>query len=157
MASDNPVGNAATAEKKCELRLLYLKDMSFESPHVPGVLFGHEQPECRLEIDCKHKLRDKDLYEVILDVSVHGVAGDRTLFLIEVKQGGLFEISGYNTEETVHLLQTRAPESLYPYARELISSMVSRGGFPRMWLRPLNFQTLYAESRRKRQQEAAQS
>ncbi len=154
MANENPAGNGsgATASRQCNLRLLYLRDLSFESPHVPGILFGHEQPELKLSVESSHKLRDKDLFEVLLEVTVHAMAGEKSLFLIEVKQGGLFEVSGYSTDETMAILKTKAPEALYPYARELISSLASRGGFPRLQLRPLNFEALYAEALRTRSQ-----
>lgn len=141
-ADSKPAGT-----RQCNLRMLFLKDLSFESPHVPGVLFGHEQPELKFSIESRHKLREKTLFEVLLNMTVHAKAGEKSLFLIELEQGGLFEIEGYSTEETMYLLKTKCPETLYPYARELISSMASRGGFPRLQLRALDFEALYAESR----------
>ncbi|QOJ32843.1 MAG: protein-export chaperone SecB [Gammaproteobacteria bacterium] len=152
MSAENTSGNGAADTRPpgpvFELRLVFLRDLSFESPHVPGVLFGHEQPELTFSVESGHRLREKDLFEVSLDVTVHATAGDKSLFIIEVKQGGLFEIRGYPSEETMALLRTRAPEALYPYARELIASLVSRGGFPRLQLRPINFEAHYAEAQR---------
>lgn len=159
MASETPPGNGAgpspPAGPSFELRLVFLKDVSFESPHVPGVLFGHEQPELKLGIESTYRLREKDLFEVALDVTVHATAGDKSLFIIEVKHGGLFEVRGYPTDETVMLLRTKGPEALYPYARELVASLVSRGGFPRLQLRPINFEERFAESERQRAAAAA--
>lgn len=152
MSTETNAGNGAADTRppgpSFELRLVFLRDLSFESPHVPGVLFGHEQPELKFSVESSHRLRDKDLFEVSLDVTVHATAAEKSLFIIEVKQGGLFEVRGYPTEETVALLRTRAPEALYPYARELVSSLVSRGGFPRLQLRPINFEAQYAEAQR---------
>ena len=152
MVSENPTGSntEATQSRQCNLRLLYLRDLSFESPHVPGILLGHEQPDLKMTVESSHKMRDKDIYEVLLEVSVHAMAGEKSLFLIEVKQGGVFEITGYSTDETLAILKTKAMEALYPYARELISSLASRGGFPRLQLRPLNFEALYAEAKQGR-------
>jgi preprotein translocase subunit SecB len=153
MATDNPTdnGGSETPKKHFELRLVYLKDVSFEAPHAPGILFGHEQPELQFDIETKYTLSVAnheglgDVYDVLVTVNVEATAGGRSLFLIEVHQGGLCEISGYSAEETDVVLRTRAPESVYPYARELITSLISRGGFPNVRLRPLNFAKLYAE------------
>lgn len=152
MVGTNPGENDGKPAQspQCNLRLLYLRDLSFESPHVPEILFGHEQPELKLSIESSHKIREKDVFDVLLELTVHAMAGEKSLFLIEVKQGGIFEISGYSTDETLALLKTKALEALYPYARELVSSLVSRGGFPRLQLRPLNFYALYAEARQSR-------
>lgn len=152
MASTSPSENDAKPAQspQCKLRLLFLKDLSFESPHAPGILFGHDQPELKLSIESSHKIRETDVFEVLLEVTVHAMAGEKSLFLIEVKQGGIFEISGYSTDETLALLKTKALEALYPYARELVSSLVGRGGFPRLQLRPLNFDALYADARQGR-------
>ena len=86
-----------------------------------------------------------DVYDVLVTINLEAKAADRTLFLIEVHHGGLFEISGYSEEEADVVLRTRAPEWVYPYARELITSLIARGGFPNVRLRPLNFAQLYAD------------
>ena len=147
-SSNGTVNDEARTEPSFELRLVFLKDLSYESPHVPGVLFGHEQPELKLGVESTYRLREKDLYEVALDLTVHATAGDKSLFIIEVKHGGLFEVRGYPTDDTITLLRTKAPEALYPYAREIVASLVARGGFPRLQLRPVNFEARYAEQRR---------
>lgn len=143
----NGNGSAAPPARVFNLRVVYIQDVSFESPNAPAILFGHDQPDVKFQMESSHRPRDKNLFEVVLTASVHATAGDKSLFLVEVKQGGLFEISGFSTEDTAQLLKTRAPEALYPYASELISSLVSRGGFPRLQLQPLNFEALYAQAR----------
>lgn len=153
MATDNPAdkGGSETPKKRCDLRLIYLKDVSFESPNAPGILFGHEQPELQFSIETNYKLSVAnheglgDVFDVLVTINVAATAAGRPLFLIEVHQGGLFEVGGYSTEETDVVLRTTAPEAVYPYARELITSMITRGGFPNVRLRPLNFAQLYAE------------
>lgn len=149
MATDTPVGDE-TAEPQFNLRQIYLKDLSYEAPNLPDVLFGHDQPQLKFYVESSHKLREADIFDVVLELNVHAMAGDKSLFLIEIKQGGLFEITGYSTQDTIRLLKTKAAEALYPYARELVSSLVGRGGFPRLNLRPLNFEQLYAEAQQQR-------
>jgi preprotein translocase subunit SecB len=157
MASDIPgnIDDNPVPEKRCILRQLFLKDLSFESPHVPSILFGHEQPELKFHVETTHRLRERDVYEVVLNVHAHAVAGDKTMFLIELKQGGLFEVPGCSTDEIMSVLKTKAPEALYPFARELISSLINRGGFPRAQLRPINFEAIYAEILRERRAAAS--
>jgi len=155
MVPDNPTTPGGESPKKhFELRMVYLKDVSFEAPHVPGILFGHEQPELQFNIEANYALSIPnnetmgDVYDVLVTVNVEAKAADRTLFLIEVHHGGLFEVSGYSEEETDVVLRTRAAEWVYPYARELITSLIARGGFPNVRLRPLNFAQLYAEQKK---------
>ncbi|MDH5277254.1 MAG: protein-export chaperone SecB [Gammaproteobacteria bacterium] len=152
MATDQPTDKSGEGPNKhYELRLVYLKDVSFEAPHVPGILFGHEQPELVFGIETNYGLSIEnhegmgDVFDVLVTVNVEATAGGRPLFLIEVHQGGLFEVGGYSAEETDVLLRTTAAESLFPYARELVTSLIARGGFPNVRLRPLNFAKLYAE------------
>ncbi len=149
----NGNGSSSAPIRVYNLRMVYLQDVSFEAPHAPGILFGQElQPELKFQIESSHRQRDKNAWEVLLHASVHATAGDKSLFLVEVKQGGLFEIAGFTAEETMLLLKIKAPEALYPYVAELISSLVSRGGFPRLQLQPINFEALYAEARQARAQ-----
>jgi preprotein translocase subunit SecB len=159
MATESPAGAGGqpgaageSGSKQCELRQLYLKDLSFESPHVPGILFGHDKPETSVSVSTSYKLSVErtgslgDVYEVMLHITVGATSGDRTLFLVELHQGGMFEVTGYAPEDLDRLLRIRAPEMLYPYARELVASLVGRGGFPRMTMRAFNFEKLYAEA-----------
>lgn len=147
-------GSGQAAGQQCNLLQLYVKDVSFEAPGVPGILFGHEQPDLIFDVSNTYELcadasaRLGDVYGVLVRVTVQAHAGDRTLFLIEVEQGGLFELTGGNDEERDRLLRTRAVEALYPYARELVSSLVSRAGFPRLQLRAINFESRYSAAMR---------
>ncbi|MFO1354856.1 MAG: protein-export chaperone SecB [Gammaproteobacteria bacterium] len=150
MASEKSAGNGSgdslATEPGFELRMIFLKDVSFESPNAPDVLFGHEQPELKLGIESGYRQRENDLFEVSLDITVHAKAGEKSLFILEMKHGGLFAVRGHSPEETTALLRTRAPEALYPYARELIASLVSRGGFPPLLLQPIDFRAHYASA-----------
>ncbi|MEO8444787.1 MAG: protein-export chaperone SecB [Gammaproteobacteria bacterium] len=154
MATNEP-GNAESGKatsKQCNLLLLYVKDVSFEAPAVPGILFGHEQPTLEFDVSTTYTLSADakgavgDVYAVHARVTVKANAGDKTLFLIEVDQGGLFEVLGYPEEERDQVLRTKAPDTLYPYARELVSSLVSRAGFPRLQLKAINFESRYSQA-----------
>jgi len=148
MASEpGPGGAAATVVKECILRRVWLKDVSFESPHEPGILEGHEQPELAVGLTSSYSLSPEreGVFEVLVTATVTARGGGTTLFLVEVHQGGTFELRGYTSAvEIRQVLRTRAPEALFPYVRELVASLVQRCGFPRLQLRPVNFEALYA-------------
>lgn len=150
MASEpSPGGDPATAVKECILRRVWLKDVSFESPHVPRILDGHEKPELEVALASTYTLNPEQpgTFEVQLQVTVTARGGATTLFLVEVHQGGTFELRGYTSAvEIKEVLRTRGPEALFPYVRELVASLVQRCGFPRLQMRPINFEALYAAS-----------
>lgn len=148
MTSEAPAG-AGAAAKECILRRVWLKDVSFESPHVPRILAGHEQPQLEFSAASSYSLspEQESVFEVLLTVTVTARGGDTTLFLVEVLQGGTFELRGYTSPaEIKQVLRTRGPEALFPYVRELVASLVQRCGFPRLQLRPINFEDVYAAS-----------
>ena len=140
------------AARECNFLKLYVKGVSFEAPAVPGILFGHDQPVLQFDVSSTYKLSAEasakldEVYAVDVRVTVQALAGDRTLFLIEVEQGGLFELVGYAADDKDAILRTKAPEMLYPYARELVSSLVSRAGFPRLQLKPFDFEKGYVRA-----------
>jgi len=155
MASTNPTGNGtggngdgsgATAQRQFALRQLYVKDISFESPNAPAALTGQFSPDIKLNLHSAHKAVGDDAYEVVLHLNVHATANDRSLFLIEVEQAGLFQVSGYSPEDVNVILGTHCPATLFPYAREVIHSLVGKGGFPPLLLQPINFEALYAQA-----------
>jgi preprotein translocase subunit SecB len=155
MATTESPGNGQkqAAGPQCSLLQLFIKDVSFEAPAVPGILFGHEQPELAFDVSNHYELCAEasaklgDVYSVVVRVTVQAQAGDKTLFLIEVQQGGLFEVQGFASEDDMDKsLRVTAAETLYPFARELVSSLVSRAGFPRLQLRAVNFESLYSRA-----------
>jgi len=107
------------------------------------------QPDAHFELDVKHKLIAENRYEVTLDIEVKVKLADKELFSAQVVQGGIFQVSGYDKQKD-HILESFCPNLLYPYARETISSMVSKAGFPVLYLAPVDF-----ESRFRQMQEAA--
>ncbi|MEO8444319.1 MAG: protein-export chaperone SecB [Gammaproteobacteria bacterium] len=144
-----PAGNGASAgdPRQFGLRQLYVKDLSFESPNAPEILTERGlDPEIKLNLRTSHRDLGNGVMEVVLHVSVHALAGQRTLFLIELQQAGAFQISGFPAEETRAIVGVACPNALFPYAREAVSSAVQRGGFAQLLLQPIDFTAVFAEA-----------
>jgi len=144
------------AEKKISIQKIYLKDFSFESPQTPQVFTeGKWDPKTNLNLRSTHSAGSAEFHEVVLTLTVETKHEDKTLFLIELQQAGLFHITGYSDQEFAAVVGSFCPNLLFPYAREAISGIVSRGGFPELLLQPINFDALYAQSRAEVQQRMA--
>lgn len=144
------------AERKIAIQKIYLKDFSFESPQSPQVFTeGKWDPKTNLNLRSTHSAHAGDHHEVVLTVTVETKHEDKTLFLIELQQAGFFYISGYNEEEFAAVVGSFCPNVLFPYAREAIAGIVSKGGFPELLLQPINFDALYAQSRAEQAKAAA--
>lgn len=145
-----------TAEKRLSIGKIYTKDFSFESPQAPAIFQQTEwQPQTDLNLRSSHTAVSEQHHEIVLTVTVEAKADDKTLFLIELQQAGLFEISGYEGEEMGAIIGSFCPNILFPYARETIASLIQKGGFPEFVLQPINFDALYLQS--KQQQAATQA
>lgn len=143
---------AQSATKQLVLQKIYIKDFSFESPQAPDVFATRVTPQTQLNIRSAARQVADGAQEVTLTLTVEAKDEDRTLFLIELEQAGVFVIQGYTPDEQQMLVGSYCPGTLYPFAREAISDMVSRGGFPQLLLQPINFDALYAQALRERQQ-----
>ena len=145
-----------TAEKRLSIGKIYLKDFSFESPEAPEVFRQPDwKPQTDLNLRSSHMAIADDQHEVILTITIEAKADDKTFFLIELQQAGLFEIAGYEGEEFGAIIGSFCPNILFPYARETIASLIQKGGFPEFILQPINFDALYLQG--KQQQAAAQA
>lgn len=148
----------ASAEKLLSIVKIYLKDFSFESPHAPKVFRAEEwSPKTNLNLRSTHTPVDGNFHEVVLTISVEAKDEDNTLFLVELHQAGLFEVSGHTPEEAGALFGSFCPNILFPYARESIASIIQKGGFPEFVLQPINFDALYLQTLQQQQEQAAQS
>jgi len=137
-----------TDSKQIIIQKLYIKDASFESPNSPEVFKGAEwKPKTDLNLSSTHVPFEDDVHEVILTVTVEAKDEENVIFLVEIKQAGLFQISGYSEEELEAIVGIFCPNTLFPYARESIASMITKGGFPEFILQPINFDALYNESK----------
>lgn len=140
--------NTKPAERKISIQKVYLKDFSFESPQTPQVFTeGKWDPKTNLNLRSTHSAGSGDHHEVVLTITVETKHEDKTLFLIELQQAGLFYIAGYTEEEFAAVVGSFCPNVLFPFAREAIAGIVSKGGFPELMLQPINFDALYAQSR----------
>jgi len=125
------------------LQKIYLKDTSFEAPHSPAIFQENWQPQINLNLATAARDAGDNLKEVVLTITVEAKDKDRTAFLIEVQQAGLFVTKGFSPQELGPLLGAYCPNILFPYARETVSDLVTRGGFPQLLLQPVNFDELY--------------
>lgn len=146
MAEETP----STPTKQLLLQKIYIKDLSFESPRTPDVFSKDAAPQTQLNIRSSAREVAEDTQEVALTLTIEAKDQDNTLFLIELVQAGIFLIKGYSDDERHMLTGSYCPGSLYPFAREAIADIVTRGGFPQLLLQPINFDALYAQAMRER-------
>jgi len=138
-----------------QIHKIFTKDISFESPDAPEVFKGEWKPESNVELNTNTQKLQENTYEVELSLTVTTKSADKTAFLVEVKQSGIFAISGIADNEMGPILGSYCPNVLFPYAREAIASLVSRGGFPELNLAPVNFDAIYAQKMQQEQNQAA--
>lgn len=134
-----------TAAKKFIIQKIYTKDISFESPNTPGIFGAEFKPVLDVNLNVESKALEEGLFHVILRVTATTKIEDHTAFLCEVEQAGIFTLQGFSDEELGYLLGSQCPNTLFPYAREAVSDLVARGGFPQLLLEPVNFDAMYHE------------
>jgi len=140
------------------IQKIYTKDLSFETPNSPAI-FTHTkwEPEVNVQLNSRAAKLENDMHEVVLTVTVTAKLEDKTAYLAEVQQAGIFVVKDFAEPQLGHLLGSFCPNILFPYIRETISDLIARGGFPQMLLAPVNFDALYAQhmaQQAKAQQEA---
>ncbi|MCD8475906.1 MAG: protein-export chaperone SecB, partial [Shewanella fodinae] len=139
------VANNEQQAPQFNIQRVYIKDVSFETPNSPAVFQKEWAPEVKLDLDTRSAKLADDVYEVILSLTVTAQNGEETAFLCEVQQAGIFTISGLTEPQMAHSLGAFCPNVLFPYAREAVASLVSRGTFPQLNLAPVNFDALFAQ------------
>jgi preprotein translocase subunit SecB len=143
------------AQKQLVLQKIYVKDLSFESPKAPAVFTTNVSPQTQINIRTGTQEIAPNTQEVTLTLTLEAKDKDATLFLVEVAQSGIFFMQGYTAEERSALVGSFCPATLYPYAREAISDVVTKGGFPQLLLQPINFDALYAQALQERSARAS--
>ena len=128
-----------------QIEKVYIKDLSLEIPNAPQVFMEQNQPELVVRIDSGSTPFAESHFEVTVTATVTARAGERTLFLAEVVQAGIFQLRNVPAEELGPLLGIACPTILFPYVREAISDLVTRGGFPPVLLSPISFEQLYVQ------------
>ena len=124
---------------------IYVRDLSLEVPNAPQVFMSNDAPQLEVQLSQAVQSMDGTLFEVTLKVTVTAKAGDKTMFLVEVAQAGIFQIRNVPQSELDPILGMVCPNVLFPYARETVSDTVNRAGFPPVLLAPVNFEALYQQ------------
>ena len=148
---------APPAPVRTDLKIdrIYLRDVSFESPQAPSVFASEWKPQFQVELNTRANRLDDGRFEVVLTLNLEAKSGESTVFMVELQQAGIFHIEATDEEERREALGIACPDALFPYARETVDNLLVKGTFPPMVLAPVNFRTLYAEAKKRR--EAAQA
>ena len=157
MAEENiTTSEAATTEDSgpvFAIQRIYLKDLSFETPMGPSVFQKQWQPKVNQDLNTKNTKLENDLYEVALRLTLTVTDGEDTIYILEVKQAGIFAIKGLDPKQITHVINTTCPNILFPYAREAVDSVLSKGSFPALLLPPINFDALFASALKQAEEE----
>jgi preprotein translocase subunit SecB len=148
MAEVNSPGAEANVEGvQVTLQTVYLKDCSYESPNGPRLPNNQAwEPKFQLNMNTSAEQIGPDVREVLLTITLEAKQGDATLYLVEVKQAGVFSIVGAGAEDLKRLIGSFCPSVLFPYAREVISDLITKGGFPNFLLPLVNFDALFSQA-----------
>lgn len=136
------------------IQRIYIKDVSYESPNAPKIFLDQWQPELNLDLATKVDTLEDNIYDVTLTVTATVKVGEKTAFLSEVKYAGIFMVKGFADAELKQMLGSYCPNVLYPYVREIITTLVVNGGFPQLYLTPVNFDALYMQQQQEEAQKA---
>jgi len=146
-----------SSQAQFSLQRIYVRDLSFEAPKAPEIFRQEWAPSVELDLNTRQKALEGDFHEVVLTLSVTVKTGDEVAFIAEVQQAGIFLIKGLEPAAMSHTLGAFCPNILFPYAREALDSLVTRGSFPALMLAPVNFDALYAQEMERLQQQGSQS
>lgn len=153
--------NKAAAEEQTQqagfsIEKIYLKDASLEIPNAPQIFTDRSQPQVGIELSNFAQQLEENIFEVAIKVTVTSKIEDKTVFLVEVTQAGIFQIRGVPEENLEMIVGITCPNILFPYARESVSDLVVRAGFQPVLLNPINFEALFAQQKQQ-QAEAAEA
>ena len=146
----------ADNQQQFAMQKIYVKDLSFETPNSPAVFTQEWKPDVNVELNTQGKELSTDVHEVVLGITVTVKMGDNVAYLAEIHQAGIFTIKGFPDNERGAMLGSYCPNVLFPFAREVISDLVTRGGFPQLLLAPVNFDAIYHEHLQRMQSQPAE-
>jgi preprotein translocase subunit SecB len=126
---------------------IYVKDLSLEVPNAPQIFLEREQPQVEVQLNTSANKVDEGIYESTLSITVTSKVGDKTAFLIEVSEAGIFQLRNIPDADLESVLGIACPNIIFPYAREVISDVLVRAGFPPMLLAPVNFEALFQQQK----------
>lgn len=139
------MADAEPQQPAFQIEKIYIKDISLEIPHAPQIFMQAEGPQLEVQVNNEASQFAEGFYECTVTVTVTAKAGDKTMFLAEAAQSGIFSIRNVPPEDLDPLLGIACPTILYPYVREAISDLITRGGFPPVLLSPVSFEALYQQ------------
>ena len=143
-------GADAASQAQFTVEKIYVKDVSFEAPNAPQIFSEQGQPQLNMNLNQKVARLNAQVFEVVLGVTLTCTLGEKTVYLAEVEQAGIFGLAGFDDRTLDMMLGTYCPNVLFPYVRQSISDLITAGGFPPFYLQPINFEGLYAEGLRRR-------
>ena len=146
--NDQPAGMASHPTGEFAIQKIYIKDISFETPNSPDIFKLEWDPKVSMQLSSDGMNISDELTEVVLTVTVTTMIGDKAAYLVEIHVAGIFHIKGFPREVIEHMAATVCPNILFPFAREHVCDLVTRGGFPQLLLAPVNFEALYAQQQR---------
>ena len=155
--TQNTINSVDSEQRHFAIQRIYIKDLSFEVPNSPKIFLEKWEPELQMDLGTKANNIEADTYEVVLTVTVTVKVKETTAFLVEVKQAGIFSLQGFEQEQLRSLLGAFCPNILYPYARSAVTDVVVQGGFPQLYLAPINFDALYEQNERERKEKEDKS
>src|SRR5476651_1899062 len=148
--ADEITNGTAAGGAQLSLQKVYIKDVSFEVPGAPQIFQDQGQPQIQLNLSQQIGALAENVYEVVLTVTVTCKLAEKTAYLAEVQQAGVFGMSGFDNQNRDAVLATYCPNVLFPYARQIVSDLIQNGGFPPFLMHPINFEALFAEQARRR-------
>ena len=147
-------GAAQPPQQQFALQKVFLKDLSFEAPMGAAAFNQMGKPQINQEFNNKSQKIGDELYEVVLAFTLTVKVEEKVVYLVEIQQAGIFTIKGLDNNQLTQILNTLCLHTLFPYARETISSQISKGGFPPLILQPISFDALYAQARERQKAQA---
>lgn len=152
MSTPEKTPDTATERKQGQFAIqkVYVKDLSFETPNSPHIFQKQWQPVVNMDLASSATVLDNANYEVVLSITVTVSFETQTVYLVEVQQAGIFHLSDLPQDVVNRMLATVCPNILFPFAREAISDLVTRGGFPQLLLAPVNFDALYLQQQQQK-------
>jgi preprotein translocase subunit SecB len=157
MAEENLAAGGEQEKARFVIQKIYTQDVSFEAPNTPEIFREEWRPKLDLQLGNEYTRVDDDNHQVVLSVTVTAKVGDKTAFLVEVKQAGIFTLTGYTNDEMGPLLGSYCPATLFPFVREVVSDLVLKGGFPQLVLSPVNFDAMYMHQKEQAQKQAQEA
>jgi preprotein translocase subunit SecB len=139
------IDEQGTSQVQFSIEKIYVKDLSFETPNSPKIFQQKWEPVVNLDLANSASSLSDEFYEVVLSITVTVSFEKETVYLVEVQQGGIFKILNVPKDILNRMLNTVCPNILFPFAREVISDLVTKGGFPQLILAPVNFDAIYQQ------------